>query len=77
MPARYPSTAFRSITRRDIKTQVIVELTFRVDCLYAVVGEANTKALLRAISGKPFHDFSAIIDHLLERYSVCFDRVNQ
>ena len=75
MPARYPSTAFRSITRRDIKTQVIVELTFRVDCLYAAAGIAETKALLRAISGKPFHDFSAIIDHLLETYSEYFDRV--
>ena len=77
MPAQYPSAVSRPITRRDIKTQVIVELTFRVDCLYAADGIAETKALLRAISGKPFHDFSAIIDHILETFSECFERVNQ
>ena len=77
MPAHYPTAAFRPATRRDIRTQVIVELTFRVDCLYAAAGIAETKALLRAISGKPFHDFSAIIDHILETYSEYFDRVKQ
>ena len=77
MPAQYPTAVFRSTTRRDIRTQVIVELNFRVDCLYAAAGIAETKALLRAISEKPFHDFSAIIDHILETYSEYFDRVKQ
>ena len=69
MPAHYPTAAFRPATRRDIRTQVIVELNFRVDCLYAAAGIAETKALLQAISGKPFHDFSVTIDHILESYS--------
>ena len=77
MPAKYPSTVFRLKTERDIRTQVIVELTFRVDCLYAAAGESDTKALLRAISGKPHHDFSPIIEHFLETYSEYFDRVKQ
>ena len=61
MPAQYPTAVFR--------TQVIVELNFRVDCLTAAAGIAETKALLRAISGKLFHDFSMTIDHILETYS--------
>ena len=77
MPAHYPSAVFRPTTKRDIKTQVIVELTFRVDCLYAAAGTAETKALLRAVSGKFPHDFSSIIDHILESYSEYFDRVKQ
>ena len=65
MPAQYPTAVFRPTTR----TQVIVELNFRVDCLTAADEIAETKALLRAISGKPFHDFSVTIDHILESYS--------
>ena len=77
MPAKYPTTNFRLKPKRDIITQVTVELTFRVDCLYAAVGAADTKALLRSVSGKPFHDFSAVIDHILENCSELFDRVRQ
>ena len=65
MPAQYPTAVFRPTTR----TQDIVELNFRVDCLTAADGIAETKALLRAISGKPFHDCSVTIDHILESYS--------
>ena len=77
MPARAPVvSSFTAKPKRDISTQVFVELTYRVDCLYATVGTTGTKALLRAVSGNPFHDFSAIIDHLLESCSDEFDRVN-
>ena len=76
MPARASYvTTFKTKPERDIATQASVELTFRVDCLYATVGTPGTKALLRAVSGKHPHDFSAIIDHLLESCSDEFDRV--
>ena len=77
MPARAPTAySYLAKPKRDIATQALVELTFRVDCLYATVGTPGTQALLRAVSGKPSHDFSAIIAHLLELCSDNFERVN-
>ena len=75
MPATYPAAAaLRAKPKRNVNSQATAELTFRVSCLYAAVGISDTKALLRAVSGKPHHDFSAIIDHLLETCSELFLR---
>ena len=78
MPARYPATnPFRLKPRKDIATQAIFELQFRVDCLLIVASEGSIKALLRAVSGNPYHDYTGAIDRLLEFCSEAFDRVNQ
>ena len=77
MPAKTPAVnPFRHKPRKSIAVQAIIELQFRVDCLYSVASEGSIKALLQAVKRDPWHDHTAAIDRLLEFCCEAFDRVN-